>query len=111
MRRRMITLGLALGIAVGALLLTPGGAQAHGPKHGRPGNSSYYYGMGEHDFVPHWHKTQTPFGTYRWFGLGQHDFVPHEHRVTPWSYKGYSYTPWGATRSYYPRYPAYYAPW
>ena len=27
------------------------------------------------------------------------------------SYEGLSVSPWGVTRSYYPRYPYYYSPW
>ena len=71
-----------------------------------------YFGNGGHDAVPHWHQTTTPYGSYNWYGLGAHDFQPHAHQVTPYSYQGYSASPWGYTTSFYPRYPGYtYAPW
>jgi hypothetical protein len=81
--------------------------------YGGYGYGSYgsYYGNGGHDFQPHWHTTQTPFGGYAWYGNGPHDHVPHQHTYSPWSYQGYNPTASGYTQSYYPRYPGYYAPW
>lgn len=74
-----------------------------------PNNS--YYGNGGHDFQPHWHATQTPYGTQAWYGNGPHDVVPHQHSQTPWSYQGYSNTGVGPTTSYYSPQPYYVAPW
>ena len=86
-----------------------GGYGAYGSGYGGYGG---YFGNGGHDAVPHWHQTTTPFGSYGWFGLGAHDFQPHTHSVSPYSYQGYSASPWGFTTSYYPRYRGYtYAPW
>lgn len=78
-----------------------------------PGYSGYgsYYGHGGHDIVPHWHRTVTPFGRYYWYGQGSHDYEPHFHSYTPYSYRGYSFRPWGYTESIYPRYPYYYSWW
>ena len=108
-------------LLVGGGLVQPESAEAHdgggfsfyyGPSYGGfwPGYGSYY-GFGGHDAVPHWHDTYTPFGGYRWYGTGSHDYYPHAHRYTPFSYEGLSVSPWGVTRSYYPRYPYYYSPW
>src|SRR4051812_37945272 len=56
-----------------------------------PGSYGYYYGNGAHDFVPHWHVYNTPFGAQGYYGLGAHDFMPHGHvyDYQP-SYGGYS---------------------
>jgi hypothetical protein len=76
-------------------------AQAH-PKKGGHG------GRGWHDVTPHWHKTQTPFGSYYWYGNGRHDLRPHRHSYTPWGgLRSYSYTPFGRTTSYH-GYPGFY---
>jgi hypothetical protein len=84
---------------------SPYGGHRHGSYYGS------YYGHGGHDYVPHWHDTYTPHGRLRWYGTGYHDYVPHWHTYSPYSYRGHSHSPWGYTRSYYPRYPYYYAPW
>ena len=75
------------------------------------GQYGSYYGNGGHDYQPHWHTTQTPFGQSAWYGNGPHDFVPHEHTHSPWSYQGYSNTQAGPTTSYYNQQPYYFAPW
>jgi hypothetical protein len=106
-------LGLAaLGLAAGAP------AHAHGPYGPGYGYSGFsaapafgYYGNGGHDFMPHWHQTTTPFGTFSWYGNGPHDYLPHQHIRTPYSYQGFSATPFGYTQSFYPTTPYYYAPW
>jgi hypothetical protein len=86
-----------------------GGYRGFGSGYGGYGG---YFGNGGHDAVPHWHQTTTPFGSFGWYGLGAHDFQPHVHSISPYSYQGYSVSPWGNTTSYYPRYPGYtYAPW
>jgi hypothetical protein len=73
-----------------------GTAQAHEP-HGFPGG----YGNGPHDLVPHWHRTNTPFGRVFWYGNGLHDYVPHHHSVSPWGgVRSYGITPFGPTKSY-----------
>ncbi len=74
MRGKLI---LAAGLLGGVLALgiLPSSASAHPPGV----YDSYYYGNGPHDFVPHWHFYDTPFGTYGYYGLGAHDFVPHSH--------------------------------
>ena len=118
MRQAILTLAAGVAALVGGMVVSPGIAQAD-PWHGSFGYtyspywSGYgsYYGRGGHDVVPHWHDTYTPFGSVRWYGRGSHDFRPHAHGYTPFSYEGLSASPWGVTRSYYPRYPYYYAPW
>ena len=79
--------------------------------YGGQGPYGSYYGNGGHDYQPHWHTTQTPFGPSTWYGNGPHDFVPHEHSHSPWSYEGYSNTQAGPTTSYYNQQPYYFAPW
>jgi len=78
---------------------------------GYRGQYGTYFGNGGHDYQPHWHTTQTPYGPNAWYGNGPHDFVPHEHSRTPWSYQGYSNTGAGPTTSYYSPQPYYFAPW
>lgn len=78
---------------------------------GGQGQFGSYYGNGGHDFQPHWHVTQTPFGANAWYGNGPHDAMPHQHTRTPWSYQGYSNTGAGPTTSFYSPQPYYYAPW
>jgi len=78
---------------------------------GNQGQFGSYYGNGGHDFQPHWHVTQTPFGANAWYGNGPHDLVPHQHSRTPWSYQGYSNTGAGPTTSFYNQRPYYFAPW
>ena len=70
-----------------------------------------YYGNGGHDYQPHWHRTQTPFGSFSWYGNGAHDFRPHEHSVSPYGYRGYSGGPFHRTESFYPSTPYRYMPW
>ena len=82
-----------------------GGGQWQGGYGGYQGGYGGYYGNGGHDYAPHLHQTQTPIGSYQWYGNGVHDYVPHGHTYTPYSYQGYSPSPWGYTQSYYPRYP------
>ena len=73
-----------------------GAAQAHGP-----GGVYAGYGNGPHDYLPHWHRTYTPFGPVYWYGNGPHDYLPHHHRVSPWGgTRSYSLTPFGPTKSY-----------
>ncbi len=64
-----------------------------------------YYGMGRHDFVPHWHSYVTPYGSYSYYGLGAHDFVPHAHY-----YGGYD-SRYGLGYPYYNRVPYYSQPY
>lgn len=79
---------------------------------GYSGGFGGYYGNGGHDMVPHWHQTTTQFGSFSWYGNGAHDYQPHAHTYSPYSYEGHSVSPFGYTRSFYPRYPNYtYAPW
>jgi hypothetical protein len=118
---RSFVLAAVLGLAtLGWIAVAP--ASAHGPfgpGYGYPGYGvpgygppAYgYYGNGGHDFVPHWHRTTTAFGTFMWYGNGPHDYLPHHHVRTPFSYRGYSVTPFGATESFYPPYPYTYTPW
>src|SRR4051794_39241930 len=40
----------------------------YGGGYGIP--SFNYYGNGGHDLQPHWHTTQTPFGSFGWYGNG-----------------------------------------
>jgi hypothetical protein len=73
-----------------------------------------YYGNGGHDYQPHWHTTQTPFGSFAWYGNGVHDFLPHEHSHSACGggYQGYSPSPFGGvTTSYYPSTPYIFMPW
>ena len=88
-----------------------GGQGGYGGGFGGQGGYSSYYGNGGHDYQPHWHTTQTPFGNSQWYGNGPHDFRPHQHTRTPYSYQGYSSNPWSSTQSYYPQQPYYFAPW
>lgn len=94
----------------------PGGYGGQVRYNGYGGQSAFggyrgSYGNGGHDFQPHWHSTQTPFGQRNWYGNGPHDFVPHQHSRTPWSYQGYSDTGAGPTTSYYRNRRYYFAPW
>lgn len=91
---------LAAVVGIGALAFAGGKAEAHGPRGHYAG-----YGVGRHDLRPHWHRTDTPFGSVHWYGTGRHDYLPHHHRVTPYGVRSYSYTPFGPTTSYHrPRY-------
>ena len=78
---------------------------------GYGGGYGSYYGNGGHDYEPHWHTTQTPYGYSAWYGNGPHDYVPHQHSYTPYSYQSHNPTWSGFTQSHHPRYPSYYAPW
>lgn len=116
MRRMVLAAAACAAIMFGSLSLGANEARAQwgfgGPSYGwNGGGFRSYYGNGGHDFVPHWHQTQTPFGSYSWYGLGGHDFQPHVHTQTPYSYQGYSFSPWGATQSYYSPSPYYFSPW
>ncbi len=109
---RSFVTAAVLGLAVlGFAAVAP--AQAHGWGHpGYYGVPAYgYYGNGGHDYLPHWHMTTTPYGSFSWYGTGPHDYLPHQHVRTPSSYQGYSVTPFGVTRSFYSPYPYTYAPW
>ena len=93
----MRSLVLAAFGAAGLSLAAASTASAHPPGGPQPG----YYGNGNHDAQPHWHKTYTPYGPTMWYGNGQHDFVPHDHSVSPWGgVRSYGYTPYGPTKSY-----------
>lgn len=88
------------------------GGHGHGDNgHGAPPRR--YYGHGGHDFRPHWHTTQTPFGAFVWYGNGAHDFQPHEHTRSAYGgYRGYSPSPFGGvTTSYYTSTPYLDMPW
>ena len=66
-----------------------------------PGKVYAGYGNGAHDYQPHWHRTNTPFGPAYWYGNGPHDYRPHHHSVSPWGgVRSYSLTPFGPTTSY-----------
>ena len=88
-----------------------GGYGYGGGYGGGYGQSSSYFGNGGHDFQPHGHVTQTPYGASTWYGIGPHDFAPHQHSRTPWSYQGFSNTGAGPTTSFYNQQPTYFAPW
>ena len=112
MRQLVMGAVMAGAAAFGVGGVQPDAAQADGYHHGHYGGGfGSYYGRGGHDVQPHWHDTYTPFGRYQWYGRGSHDYRPHHHTYGPDHYEGHSYSPWGYTRSYYPRYPYYYAPW
>ena len=87
----------------------------YGPGYGYPGYYNPpvtgYYGNGGHDYVPHWHQTTTPLGTFNWYGNGLHDVLPHQHIQTPYSYQGFSARPFRFTQSFYQPYPYTYSPW
>jgi hypothetical protein len=66
-----------------------------------PGGSYAGYGNGPHDYVPHWHRTITPYGPVYWYGNGPHDYLPHNHSISPrGGVRSYSATPFGPTKSY-----------
>ena len=67
-----------------------------------------YYGNGGHDYQPHGHTAQTPYGGYSYYGNGAHDFVPHGHVQTPYGITGYN-GGYPYTQSYSP--PTPYMPW
>jgi hypothetical protein len=114
MRTAWLTSAMALAVVCGTHGSTAEAGKKsyghhHDHSHGRYGS---YYGNGGHDYLPHWHITQTPYGPRAWYGNGPHDYVPHQHSYSPRSYQGYSPTWSGPTTSFYPRYPQYYyAPW
>jgi hypothetical protein len=92
---RAFILAAILGIAVFGFA-GAGKVEAH-----PPGQVYAGYGNGAHDFVPHWHRTNTPFGSVYWYGNGPHDYLPHNHSVSPWGgVRSYSATPFGPTKSY-----------
>ncbi len=86
-----------------------GGGYYGGGGYGVPSYS--YYGNGGHDFQPHWHTRQTPFGSYSYYGLGAHDFRPHAHVQTPYGITSYSNGLFGSTQSYAPPAAYIYRPW
>jgi hypothetical protein len=86
-----------------------GGSYGGGGYGGAPGFN--YYGNGGHDFRPHWHTTQTPFGSFSLYGTGRHDFRPHVHTQTPYGITGYSGGRYHQTQSYSPPTPYIYRPW
>lgn len=85
--RGKIILGVAAGLLGWAITAAPVSAHPPGGAY-----SSYYYGLGRHDFRPHWHTYPTPFGSYSYYGRGLHDLVPHGH---------YYYSPVYGTPNYY----------
>ena len=125
--RRMALAGLATIVSVLGLGISQANAQGFGGYPGGYGGyyqggaygggyagTGYgYYGNGGHDFQPHWHTTNTPFGSFAWYGNGAHDLRPHEHTVSPYGgYRGYSPSPFGGvTTSYYSSTPYIYVPW
>ena len=118
MRHAFRLIALSGVVAVWTVLAAPaakaqgfgyGGYPGYGPGYGVPG--SVYYGNGGHDFVPHWHTRQTPFGSYSYYGLGRHDFRPHAHVETPYGITGYSNGRFSSTQSYSPPAPYVYRPW
>jgi hypothetical protein len=93
MRSFMLT--AILGVA-GLGFAAAGTAEAH-----PPGRLYAGYGNGPHDYVPHWHRTDTFFGPVYWYGNGPHDYLPHDHSISPWGgVRSYSFTPFGPTTSY-----------
>jgi hypothetical protein len=108
---------LAAVLAVAGLGFAVAGTAAAHP----PGRFYAGYGNGPHDYVPHWHRTDTFFGPVYWYGNGRHDYLPHDHSVSPWGgVRSYSITPFGPTRSYNgfpyyggstPYYGGYYSDW
>lgn len=72
-----------------------------------------YYGNGGHDFQPHWHTTQIPFGSFAWYGNGAHDLQPHEHTQSAYGgYRSYSPSPFGGvTTSFHNSTPYIFMPW
>lgn len=89
-----------------------GGGYGGGYYGGGYGVPSYgYYGNGGHDAAPHWHNTQTPFGSFSYYGTGRHDYRPHPHTVTPYGITSYSGGRFRSTQSYSPPTPYYYSPW
>ena len=130
MRPTLRMMALAGFLAVGSLLgLGASSAKAQGYGHGHHGGGyrggyggggygggyavpSYsYYGNGGHDFQPHGHNVQTPFGGYSYYGNGDHDYRPHVNTVTPYGVTGYSNGLFRSTQSYSPPSPYGYQPW
>jgi len=89
-----------------------GGYYGGGGYGGGYGVPSYnYYGNGGHDFQPHMHTVQTPYGGYQYYGNGAHDFAPHGHTQTPYGITGYNGGYYSNTTSYSSPYPTIYRPW
>ena len=123
MRSTLRMMVLAGVLATG--LLTYGTTQAQAQGYGGGyygGGSGYggggygvptynYYGNGGHDYQPHMHTRQTPFGTSSYYGLGRHDFRPHGHQQTPYGITSYNGGYYSNTRSYSPPTPYGYMPW
>jgi len=102
---RTFLLAAILGIAVLGFAVA-GKVEAH-----PPGKVYAGYGNGAHDYAPHWHRTNTPFGPTYWYGNGPHDYRPHDHSISPWGgVRSYSISPYGPTKSYngFPSYGGYY---
>lgn len=96
--------GISLGYSSGGF--APYGGFAYGGTYGGYGGIRY------HDVTPHWHRTDTLYGSYRWYGTGPHDYTPHRHYSTPYGGVGVHYHPYGVTRSYQaPRVYRSYSPW
>ena len=109
-------------LAIGSVLaagVSPARAQypygGYGGGYGGNGGGyvpSYsYYGNAGHDYQPHGHTRQTPFGSYSYYGQGRHDFRPHPHVQTPYGITGYSNGFFNSTQSYSPPTPYGYRPW
>jgi hypothetical protein len=88
-----------------------GGYPAYGPAPGYGVPGTVYYGNGGHDYQPHWHTRQTPFGSYSYYGQGGHDFRPHAHVQTPYGVTSYSNGRFSSTQSYSPPAPYVFRPW
>ena len=86
-----------------------GYGQGYGGGSGAP--VQQYYGNGGHDYQPHMHNVQTPFGGFSYYGLGGHDFRPHGHTQTPYGITGYNGGFFSNTQSYSPPTPYGYMPW
>jgi len=91
MRTKLFAVVAALGAS--AFVFAPTASAQHRQYAG--------YGNGNHDLSPHWHTTQTPFGSYSYYGNGRHDLRPHDHTVSPFGgVQSYSNGPFRATQSY-----------
>ena len=120
MRPTLRTMALAGLLGLGSVLglgASPVKADDFGGGGGYYGGGGYrvpsysYYGNGGHDYQPHLHTRQTPFGGSSYYGLGRHDFRPHGHVQTPYGITSYSNGFLGNTQSYSPPAPYIYQPW
>lgn len=88
--RGKLFLGTALVAGVLAFGAFAPSASAHPPR------GYGYYGLGLHDFVPHWHQYSTPYGSSWYYGRGWHDYVPHRHYHSHTPYReGHYYRHYG----------------